>query len=286
MPVNVETVNAVFNKSLQTEEEMKNWLKDQQIPCDLPETSEDVALSRVGKELYEKMFRDYTKKQWAKFPGELDASVLARIPVRTNNDCRYFTDKYQALPTNGYTAFVENMLQNPLITVCLSTAFEDLSSVSDITYKHLIYTGPIDAYFKNAGLPTLEYRSVNFHIERFPVKGFYQPVSVVNYPTLDTNYTRTVEYKHFLHQTSDWTIVVHETTTDKGDPYYPVPNKQNQLLYEQYRTLAEKETEGAETPSPTVGFVGRLASYKYFNMDQAIRTALDFFHNNIRKNEK
>jgi UDP-galactopyranose mutase len=282
VPANMDTVNALFNLSLRTEEDMASWLKEQQIPCAEPRTGEEIALSRVGPVLYEKLFKHYTKKQWNKFPEELDASVLARIPVRTNNDCRYFTDKYQALPTEGYTAFVDKMLASPFIEVRLGTEFADLEN-SGVRYRRLVYTGPIDAYFKDAGLPTLEYRSVEFHTERLPVPGpagFYQPVSQVNYPSADIPYTRTVEYKHFLNQASPTgnTIIVHETTTDDGDPYYPVPNAKNQELYEKYRQLAE-----AEESAKNVGFVGRLASYKYFNMDQAIRAALDFYYAKLRQ---
>jgi UDP-galactopyranose mutase len=277
IPANIETVNALFNMSLKSEEEMAAWLKEQQIPCETPVNGQEIALSRVGPTLYDALFKHYTKKQWNKFPEELDASVLARIPVRTNNDCRYFTDKYQALPTNGYTAFVKTMLASPRIDIRLGTDFADVGNLG-IRYKRLVYTGPIDAYFKDAGLPTLEYRSIRFHYETLPTAGFHQPVSVVNYPSPDIPYTRTVEYKHFLNQRSDNTIIVHETTTDDGDPYYPVPNAENQALYEKYRELAEEEerTKG-------VGFVGRLASYKYFNMDQAIRAALDFYHIKIKR---
>lgn len=274
IPVNIETVNSLFDLSLKTEDDMLEWLKTNQVLCENPITGKDIALRNVGTVLYEKIFKHYTKKQWNKYPEELDASVLARIPIRTTNDCRYFSDKYQALPKNGYTEFVKKMVSNPKIFIKLNTSFEQLPA--DIKYKHLVYTGPIDSYFKNSGLPKLEYRSINFKHERFETPGFYQPCSVVNYPAIDIPYTRTVEYKHFLHQKSKWTIVVHETTTDEGDPYYPVPNKKNQEVYSEYKKLADMSES-------TVHFVGRLASYKYFNMDQAIRTALDFFEDTIRK---
>ena len=266
IPVNRNTINAVKNLNLQDDAEASAWLAKEVITGPITNSRES-ALSRVGPDLYEKMFRPYTVKQWAKDPAELDASVLARIPVRTNTDDRYFTDKYQVLPENGYTAFVERMLDSPRITVRLNTDYEDVKS---LPCKHLIYTGPIDAYFKTAGLPPLEYRSIDFQWERLPTSGYYQPCSVVNYPSMDVNYTRIVEYKHFLNQSSHQTLIAKEVTTDVGEPYYPVPNKANQVLYEQYKALAAGEASH-------VHFIGRLASYKYFNMDQAIRCALDYF---------
>jgi UDP-galactopyranose mutase len=267
VPVNITTVNMLCDESIQTEEEMKVWLQSRQVPCRVPTTSEETALARVGPELYEALFKPYTKKQWDKYPSELDASVLARIPVRMDFDDRYFQDKYQALPTDGYTSIVESMLRHPLIRVQLNTDWEDIRDT--VQYKTLIFTGPIDQYFKEAGLPKLEYRSLRFEWETHRTPGYYQPVAQVNYPGLDVSHTRIVEYKHLLHQPSEYTIITKETSSDEGEPYYPVPTKENQCLYEKYRALADS--------MPTVHFVGRLASYKYFNMDQAIRNAMNYF---------
>lgn len=267
VPVNINTVNLLCNESLQTEEDMKTWLDKHQVPCEHPQTSEDVALARVGKTLYERLFRPYTLKQWNKDPSELDASVLARIPVRTNFDDRYFTDKFQSLPVDGYTSIVANMLNHPNITVRLNTSWEDIKNIAQ--FSILIFTGPIDQYFADRGLPPLEYRSLDFQWETHKLSGFYQPTSQVNYPGNDMPFTRIVEYKHLLNQSSDYTIITKETSSDRGEPYYPVPNKKNQDLYEQYKQLAES--------TPSVHFIGRLASYKYFNMDQAIRNAMDYF---------
>jgi len=280
IPVNCTTVNTMFGTSIQTEEEMKIWLKSQQIPTTEPKNSEEVALSRVGPILYETLFRPYTIKQWAKEPRELEPSVLERIPIRSNFDCRYFSDKFQALPKEGYTKIIESMLDNPNISVRLNYSWEKfLENSADFEGfekpDEIIFTGPIDSYFKNSGLPPLEYRSIDFSWERLALKGYFQPNSVVNYPSAENPFTRCVEYKHFLHQKSDWTILSKETTCDNGEPYYPVPTQQNRDLFAKYASLAKKEEK--------IHFVGRLANYKYYNMDQAIRASLDYFQEHLAK---
>ena len=269
VPPNITTVNKLFNQNIQNEEEMDEWLEKEVIKCDNPENSEDVALSRVGLSLYEKIFKVYTYKQWAKYPCELRPSVLERIPVRRNFDTRYFNDKYQALPIHGYTDMFENMLKHPNINYKLNTEF-DKSKFTD-KYKYLFYTGPIDVYFDN--LPKLEYRSIKFVKENIKdCNGYYQPNSVVNFTGNDEEYTRIVEYKHFLNQKNNNTTIVKEYTCDEGEPYYPVPSKKNEDIYEEYKKLAENEEK-----KNNVFFVGRLANYKYFNMDQAILNSLELF---------
>jgi len=232
-----------------------------------PKNSEEMALSRVGKRLYELIFKPYTKKQWDKYPAELGPEVTARIPVRNNHDGRYFGDPHQALPTKGYTAIFEKMLESSKITTVLNTDYFDIKD--KMKCKRLYFSGPIDTYFASEGLPKLEYRSLNF--ERKVVKDtkYYQPASVVNHPQADEPFTRIVEYKHLLNQTSKDTVLFIETSNDEGDPYYPVPNKKNKDLYKKYQAMAEKEKG--------VTFVGRLANYKYFNMDEAILNALELF---------
>ena len=269
VPVNPTTVNTLFGLNIQSEMEMQEWLSKEAVHTDSasPANSEEVALQRVGLRLYERLFRPYTIKQWAKEPRDLEASVLQRIPVRTTFDDRYFSDRFQGLPVEGYTQIVERMLESPRIQVRLGVAWEDVQHIRD-EWDEIVYTGPIDQYFKSAGLPALEYRSIEFEWSRLACIGYAQPNSVVNYPDPETPYTRCVEYKHFLHQPSEWTILSKETTTDSGEPYYPVPTERNRALYERYKFLASKEKG--------VHFIGRLASYKYFNMDQAIRTALDY----------
>ncbi len=215
------------------------------------------------------MFKHYTKKQWDKYPAELHASVLDRIPVRDSFDDRYFSDKHQALPKGGYTLLFENMLDHPNITVLLSTDyFEVEEQLGD--YDKLFYTGPIDRFFqfKNKLQEKLEYRSINFVTEHLDQE-YFQENSVVNYPGEEVDYTRIVEYKHFGNQRSDKTSIVKEYTVDEGEPYYPVPNDKNQEIYAKYKAEADKLTD--------VHFVGRLANYKYFNMDEAFRNALDLF---------
>lgn len=265
IPANQTTINRLFGLHLQGEEEVKAWLDNERIPCETPTNSRDVALARVGPRLYSLLFESYTKKQWDKFPEELAPSVLERIPVRTNTDTRYFSDRFQGLPMKGYTHLVEKMLEGVEVRLGVSWCPEKHACLA----PKVIFTGPIDQYFSDAGLPPLEYRSLQFHWERIPMKGYMQPNSVVNYTHANTPLTRTVEYKHFYNQQSDWTICCHETSCEKGEPYYPVPTKENQELYQQYAKLAKEEEKKG------VYFVGRLATYKYYNMDQAIRAALN-----------
>ena len=276
VPVNCTTVNSLCGAAIQTEAEMAEWLAAAQIPCASPKNSEEVALSRVGRPLYELLFKPYTWKQWGKGAAELEPEVLARIPVRPNFDPRYFTDKFQALPKFGYTEIVRKMLDHPRISVRLNSAWENFSASSEFSPDQIVFTGPIDSFFADAGLPKLEYRSIEFEWSRISSAGFYQPNSVVNYPDALNPYTRCVEYKHFLNQKSDWTILSKERTCDQGEPYYPVPTEANRELYKKYAELAAKVGEGGPG-GPAVHFIGRLASYKYFNMDQAIRAALDYF---------
>jgi UDP-galactopyranose mutase len=270
IPVNINTVNALCGENIQTTDEMNKWLEKNQVKYERIQNGEDMAKSRVGDKLYEKIFKDYTFKQWNCYPGDLDASVLARIPIRNNFDNRYFDDKYQALPENGYTEFAKSLINNKNIEVRLNTDYFDFINNNDLsTFEHVIYTGPIDRYYESCGLPKLKYRSINFINEVHKNMNYYQLNSVINYPEMNVPYTRIVEYKHFLNQESPHTIIAKEVTTDEGEPYYPVPNKENQELYAKYKEMAEKEKN--------VHFIGRLANYKYFNMDQAILNALEYF---------
>ena len=277
IPPNITTVNKLFNLEIKSEEEMNEWLTKNQVKYDNITNGEEMAKSRVGEILYEKIFKHYTYKQWKKYPNELAPEVLARIPVRNTFDDRYFSDNYQVLPEKGYTSFFQSILDKHKDNIDVKLNFDFFDIKDEITKDQLvIYTGPIDAYFADKGLPKLEYRSIDFHIERKMNTDFYQPYSVVNYPSADTPYTRCVEYKHFLNQESDHTVYVKETTTDKGEPYYPVLNDKNKELYEKYQKMAEEEGEN-------IHFLGRLASYKYFNMDQAIKNSLDYYEENFEK---
>jgi UDP-galactopyranose mutase len=221
--------------------------------------------SKVGRELYELFFRGYTRKQWGLDPSQLDATVCGRIPTRTNADDRYFSDDFQAMPAAGFTAMVERMLADPRIDVALGTDFRELDGRE--SFDHVVYTGPIDEYFEHR-FGTLPYRSLRFEFETID-REWTQPVAVINEPDESVPYTRTTEYKHLTGQTHPKTVVSREYPTDTGDPYYPVPRPENRELYRKYESLALAQAN--------VTFVGRLAEYKYFNMDQVVASALRTF---------
>ena len=275
IPVNITTVNMLFDLHIQNEEEMNDWLAKNQVKNGNPKNGQEAALARVGPVLYEKMFKNYTKKQWDKYPEELDAEVLNRIPVRNNFDDRYFSDTHQGQPKNGYTKLFEKMLDHPNITVKLNT---DYFLVRDTlgTPEKLFYTGPIDQFFdyKYSTSEKLEYRSINFVFETYDCERFQQN-SVINYPN-EFDFTRIVEYKYFTGQHHPKTTISKEFSVDyvpgKNEPYYPVPNPKNQEIYAKY----QHEAKGLEETG--IYFVGRLANYKYFNMDQAFKNALDLFY--------
>jgi UDP-galactopyranose mutase len=218
-------------------------------------------VSAVGRELYEKFFRNYTRKQWGLDPSELDASVTARVPTRTNRDDRYFTDTYQAMPLHGYTRMFENMLDHPNIKIMLNTDYREIEGC--IPYRELIYTGPIDEFF-DYRYGKLPYRSLEFRHETLDVPVF-QPVAVVNYPN-EHPFTRITEFKHLTGQEHPRTSIVYEYPRGEGDPYYPVPRPENVELYRRYQALTHGMTR--------VHFVGRLATYQYYNMDQVVAQAL------------
>jgi len=277
IPVNITTVNRLFGTDINSEQQMISWLEENRTPIEKPANGEEAVLNRVGSALYEKMFKHYTKKQWDKYPAELDASVLDRIPVRHNYDDRYFSDSYQALPKGGYTQLFENIVNSPNIEVLLDTDYFDVKE-QYTGYEKLFYTGPVDRFFdfKHSLTEKLEYRSINFVSETIDA-AFFQENSVVNYPGTDVDFTRIIEYKHFGGQKSEKTTVVREYTVDEGEPYYPVPNPRNGEIYKKYKDEAEKLLD--------VHFVGRLANYKYFNMDQAFKNALDLFES-LEKKDK
>lgn len=267
VPVNIDTVNALFSANVSTSRDMDRWLSAEQVPCKRPVNSEEVALSRVGRRLYDLIFLPYTLKQWDKTPAILGPEVLARIPVRNNRDGRYFTDPVQVLPRDGYTSFVSRMLDSPRIHVRTNT---DYFAVRESVHcKHTYFTGPIDVYFASTGWPKLEYRSLNFEKRVLRDTTRFQTHAVVNHPGREVPYTRIVEYKHFLNQSSPHTVIYYETSTDTGDPYYPVPTATNRELYAKYQRMADAEAG--------VSFVGRLANYKYFDMDTTILNALELF---------
>ncbi len=264
MPINLDTLNQLYGLSL-TSFEAEAFLAAAAEHRDPIKTAEDMVVSQVGRDLYEKFFRGYTRKQWGLDPSELDAAVTARVPARTNRDDRYFTDRYQSMPLHGYTRLFEKMLAHPNIKVLLNTAFREIDGL--VPYRDLIYTGPIDEYFEYS-LGRLPYRSLEFRFETLPVAAA-QPYPVVNYPN-DHAYTRTTEFKYLTGQlVGNVSTVVYEYPRDDGDPYYPVPRPENAALYGRYRELAEN--------TPGVHFVGRLGTYRYYNMDQVVAQALATF---------
>jgi UDP-galactopyranose mutase len=269
IPVNITTVNKLFGLQINNETQMKQWLSQNTIYNPDPKNGEEAALSGIGPVLYDKLIKYYTFKQWNKWPSEMEASVAKRIPVRTNFDDRYFTDKYQYLPVGGYAPMFQKLLSHPNIRVLLNTDYFDVRDKLP-NFEKIFYTGPIDRFFdfKYKVHRKLEYRSINFIFESLD-REYYQLNSVINYPGLEVPYTRIVEYKHMTRQKHPKTTISKEISTDIGEPYYPVPTSQNTEVYEMYK----KETEKLRN----VYFVGRLASYKYFNMDQAFKNALDTF---------
>ena len=265
IPINRTTLNRLFGLDLQTDEEAEAYLASRAEPVEEIRTSEDVVINAVGRELYELFFRGYTRKQWDLDPSELDKSVTSRIPTRTNTDDRYFTDTFQAMPRNGYTKMFERMLDHPLIEVRTGVDFRDVRETVD--FGHLIFTGPIDEYFDHR-FGKLPYRSLRFDHQTLEQER-YQPVGTVNYPSPDVPYTRISEYKHLTGQEAPVTTVTYEYPSAEGDPYYPIPRPENQELFKRYEALAD-ETEN-------VTFVGRLATYRYYNMDQIVGQALATF---------
>jgi UDP-galactopyranose mutase len=263
VPINLDTINRLYGLNL-TSFEMQGWLDSVAEKMELVETSEDAVVSKVGRDLYNKFFRGYTRKQWGLDPSELDASVTARIPTRTNRDDRYFADTYQAMPKHGYTRMFEKMLAQPNIKLMLNTDYREV--VDLLPWKHMVYSGPIDAFFshRHGKLPyrSLEFRHANIAREQF------QPVGTVNYPN-DYGYTRISEFKHITGQQHSTTSIVYEYPRAEGDPYYPVPRAENAAIYKRYEDDAAQLTN--------VTFVGRLATYKYYNMDQVVGQALAAF---------
>lgn len=271
MPINLDTLNQLYGTKMDSFA-ADNFLASLAEERNEIKTSEDVVVSRVGRELYEKFFRNYTRKQWDMDPSELDASVTARVPVRTNRDSRYFTDTYQAMPLHGYTRMFENMLDHPNIKILLNTNYREIKK--SIPFKQLIYTGPIDEFFEFR-YGKLPYRSLEFRHETVN-KAVFQSAPVINYPN-EHAYTRVTEFKYLTGQEHPKTSIVYEYPRAEGDPYYPVPRPENNAMYKKYQELAEL--------TPTVKFVGRLATYKYYNMDQVTAQALMTFKRLTRELE-
>ena len=263
IPINLDTVNRLYGLQL-TSFQLEEFFASVAEPRERILTAEDAVVSKVGSDLYRKFFRGYTRKQWGLDPSELDAQVTARIPTRTNRDDRYFTDRFQAMPLHGYTRLFEKMLAHPSIKLMLNTDYREIKDY--IPHREVIYTGPIDQFF-DYKFGRLPYRSLEFRFETLPIAQA-QPVGTVNFPN-EYEYTRITEFKHLTGQTHPQTTLVYEYPRADGDPYYPIPRKENTALFHLYEELAEQ--------TPGVTFVGRLATYRYYNMDQVVAQALTTF---------
>lgn len=264
IPINLNTINQMYGLNLNSDEVIDFFEKRAEKKNNIL-TSEDVVVNSVGRELYEKFFRGYTQKQWGLDPSELNASVTARVPTRTNKDNRYFTDTYQAMPLHGYTKMFEKMLDHPNIHIMLNTDYKDI--LKEINYKRLIFTGPIDEFF-DYRFGRLPYRSIDFKFETLDQEQF-QETGTINYPN-DYGFTRITEFKHLSGQKHHKTSIVYEFPTSDGDPYYPIPKPENASLYKKYQALAAQTDD--------VYFVGRLGTYKYYNMDQVVAQSLATFN--------
>src|SRR5947209_8008310 len=277
IPINRTTVNLLYGLGLQTEAEVQAFYDDRAEDIPLLRTSEDAVVAKVGRELYEKFFRGYTRKQWDRDPSELHASVTSRIPTRVDDDDRYFTDWHQAMPADGYTAMFARMLDHPGIDVRLGTDyFEDIRR--QVSCRHLVYTGPVDVYFGRC-YGRLPYRSLEFELRNEPTPdgGLVLASGSVNEPSEDVPYTRTTEFRHLTGQQHHSSTLAVEFPRSEGDPYYPIPSEETKALYKRYEALAGRE-DG-------VTFVGRLARYQYLNMDQVTAQALSVFERLVERLE-
>ena len=263
IPINLNTINQLYGLNLNSSE-VETFFASKAEKVSGLKTSEDVVVSKVGRELYEKFFRGYTRKMWDLDPSELDASVTARVPTRTNRDDRYFTDTYQAMPLHGYTQMFQNMLSHKNIKIMLNTDYKEIIDI--IPHKNLIFTGPVDEYFDYC-YGKLPYRSLEFKFETIDAETFQQ-TGTINYPN-EQLYTRITDFKYLTGQKHSKTAIVYEFPKAEGDPYYPVPRPENAELYKKYQKLADSMTN--------TFFVGRLATYKYYNMDQVVAQALTCF---------
>lgn len=267
MPITTETVNKLYNLNL-SNFEVEEFLKKQAKDIKEINNSEDVVLSKAGQEIYEKFFKNYTKKQWDVYPNELDSSVISRIPVRYSGDTRYFTNRYQGMPRHGYAKLCLRMVENSNIHILLNTDYKEV--IDEIKYEHLIYTAPID-YFFNYKHGKLKYRSVRCEFETYTCNS-YQEAPVVNYPN-DYDFTRITEFKKLTGQETHKTTILKEYPTWEGEPYYPYPVKACSEQFQLYKQECDKLDK--------VTFIGRLAEYKYYDMDAVVNRALDVFNNKI-----
>ena len=266
IPINLTTINSLYGLDLDSAQ-AADFLAARAVPGLTVTSSRDVVISQVGLELYEKFFEGYTRKQWGIDASQLDKAVTSRVPTRVDTDDRYFQDRFQCMPTLGYTRMFERMIDHPNIDFFPSTNFADVRATT--SYAHVIYTGPVDEYFGHC-YGKLPYRSLRFEHSTLDQPRF-QKTAVVNYPSLDVQHTRITEYKHLTGQVHPKTSITHEFPTDIGDPYYPIPTPENAALYRRYEELAQN--------TPGITFTGRLGTYRYYNMDQVVAQSLTLFNN-------
>jgi len=271
MPINLDTINKLYGLKL-TSFEVEQFFESVAEEVPVIKTSEDVVVSKVGRELYNKFFKNYTNKQWGLDPSQLDKSVTSRVPTRTNRDDRYFTDTFQAMPLHGYTRMFEKMLDHPNIKIMLNTDYKEI--VKFIPFKEMIFTGPVDEYF-DFQFGKLPYRSLEFKHDTLNEEQ-HLAAPVVNFPN-EHHYTRITEFKALTGQKHPKTAIVYEYPQAEGDPYYPIPMPENAELYAKYKKVADE--------TPNVHFVGRLATYKYYNMDQVVAQALTLYKKLTDKEE-
>jgi UDP-galactopyranose mutase len=275
IPINRDTVNRLYGLDLRTDDDVAAFYAERAEPVDYVRNSEQAVVAKVGRDLYEKFFRGYTRKQWELDPSELHASVCARIPLRTNTDDRYFTDAHQAMPADGYTAMFQRILDHPNIEVSLGTDYADVRD--EVEYRHLVYTGPIDAFF-DYRFGALPYRSLEWELRNEPTPdgGTVQPTASINYPSPDVPHTRTTEFRFLTGQSPhDSSTIAVEFPRSEGDPYYPIPREDTRALYRRYEQLGDGLDD--------VTFVGRLARYQYLNMDQVVGQALATFERMVAR---
>lgn len=259
-PINLKTINKIYQKNL-TESQAIEFIKSLTEPISEIKTSEELIISTVGRKLYELFYLNYSIKQWGIHPSKLKSSVAARIPFRTNNEDRYFTDRFQGLPSDGYFKLFESILAHDQINIFLNTPFDQ--SYLSAGYSHIVFTGPIDQFFEYR-FGQLGYRSIHFEHTHLPIER-YQETGTVNFPN-ENLYTRITEFKHLTGQQHIGTSIVREFPSDDGEPYYPIPTEENENIFKKYSSLASN--------IENITFVGRLAEYRYYNMDQAIGSAL------------
>ena len=267
IPINLTTIEKFFKKKFKNPNEAKKFINDLKIKKKKIQNSEDFILANLGKEIYENFYKNYTIKQWGIHPKNLNKSVVGRLPIRYNRDPYYVNQKLKVMPKKGYTSLFKNMLSDQKIEICLNTSYELLKK--KIRPKvATIYTGPPDVFF-NFKYGKLDWRSLEFKFNTLKRNKIQECVQI-NFPN-DYKYTRKVEIKHVTKQKSKYSTVSYEFPKSSGDPYYPINNKKNIKLFAKYKSLIKK------LEKKNIYFEGRLANYKYLNMDEVIECALKLF---------